>query len=59
MLYFLELFTCMCSNVSLQIKRVVEPLTAECTVVPLEGAVTLHVAIQEPLQWKYLVAHLA
>ena len=47
------------SNVTLEIKGVVEALAAEGAVVPLGGAVALHVPIQEALQGKHLVADFA
>jgi len=43
--------------VSLQIERIVEAFSAECTKVTLHVTVTLHVAIQESLKTEILATH--
>ena len=44
----------MCPGVTFQIKGVIETLPAECAQVPLGVAMTLHVAVQQPLQCESL-----
>ena len=42
-------FTCMCPGVALQVKGVIEALSAECAEIPLGVAVALHVPVQQSL----------
>lgn len=49
----------MYSRVSLQVEGVVEALATERTKVPFDLAMVLHVAVQQPLQRKLLLADLA
>lgn len=49
----------MCSCVTLEIKGVVEALSAECTEVALEVAVAFDVPVEKTLQWEHFLADLA
>lgn len=53
------LYSCVCSYVALQIKRVIEAFGAELAVVTLVEWVRLHVAIQQALQCEGTVANFA
>ena len=48
--------TCMCSRVTFQIKRIVEPFAALYTYVPLDVAVAFDMAVQHPLLREDLLA---
>ena len=46
----------MCPGVALQVKGVIEALSAECAEIPLDVAVTLEVPVQQTLKSEQFVA---